>query len=67
MLILDEPTSSLTYEEADRLFGTVRMLKSQGVAVIFISHRMQEVFEISDRISIMRNGEYLSTYRIDEV
>lgn len=67
VLILDEPTSSLTYEEADRLFGTVRMLKSQGVAVIFISHRMQEVFEISDRISIMRNGEYLSTYRIDEV
>lgn len=67
VLILDEPTSSLTYEEADRLFGTVRMLKKQGVAVIFISHRMQEVFEISDRISIMRNGEYLATYHIEEV
>ena len=43
------------------------MLKEQGVAVIFISHRMQEVFEISDRISIMRNGEYLATYHIEEV
>lgn len=67
VLILDEPTSSLTCEEAEKLFGTVRMLKEQGVAVIFISHRMQEVFEISDRISIMRNGEYLSTCKIEEV
>ena len=66
VLILDEPTSSLTYEEANKLFGTIRMLKEKGVAIIFISHRMQEVFEISDRISIMRNGEYLSTLNIKE-
>lgn len=67
VLILDEPTSSLTIEEADRLFATVRTLKARGVAIIFISHRMQEVVEISDRISIMRNGEYLATYRMGDI
>lgn len=67
VLILDEPTSSLTIEEAIKLFDTVRNLKSKGVTIIFISHRMQEVMEISDRISIMRNGEFLATYDIGDV
>ena len=67
VLILDEPTSSLTYEEAEKLFKTIRMLKERGVAIIFISHRMQEVFEITDRISIMRNGEYLSTHKLCDI
>ena len=62
ILILDEPTSSLTYNETELLFDIVRRLIKTGVTVIFISHRMKEVFEISDRISIMRNGEYLGTY-----
>jgi ribose transport system ATP-binding protein len=62
VLILDEPTSSLTYEEAEKLFKIVSALKNRGVTIIFISHRMEEVFQISDRISIMRNGKYLGTY-----
>jgi len=66
ILILDEPTSSLTYNETEKLFKLVRKLKNDGVAIIFISHRMEEVFSISDRISIMRNGEYLGTYTKDE-
>ena len=67
VLILDEPTSSLTFDETAKLFKTVRILKERGVTIIFISHRMQEVFEISDRISIMRNGKYLATYVNGEI
>lgn len=66
ILILDEPTSSLTYNETSLLFGIIRRLIKSGVTVIFISHRMKEVFEISDKISIMRNGEYLGTYEKDK-
>lgn len=67
VLILDEPTSSLTYKETTRLFEIIEQLKNNGVAIIFISHRMEEVLQISDRISIMRNGEYLGTYSKDQV
>ena len=66
VLILDEPTSSLTYNETDKLFRIIGQLVSEGVAIIFISHRMEEVFRISDRISVMRNGEYLNTYKKEE-
>ena len=65
VLILDEPTSSLTAKETDKLFSIVNQLKWEGVAILFISHRMEEVFRISDRISVMRNGEYLGTFRKD--
>jgi ribose transport system ATP-binding protein/inositol transport system ATP-binding protein len=61
MIIMDEPTSSLDSEETARLFRTIRNLKSQGVAVIYISHRMEEIFEISDRVSVFRNGQYIGT------
>jgi len=67
VLILDEPTSSLTYEETEKLFRTINILKNRGVSIIFISHRMQEVFEISDRISIMRNGKYIATFKNGEI
>ena len=66
VLILDEPTSSLTYNETEKLFRIVDQLVAEGVAIIFISHRMEEVFKISNRISIMRNGEYLGTYKKEE-
>jgi ABC-type sugar transport system ATPase subunit len=56
VLILDEPTSSLTDDEVQRLFATVRRLKAQGVAIIFVSHRMQELFEIADDITVLRDG-----------
>jgi ribose transport system ATP-binding protein len=67
VLILDEPTSSLTVKETEKLFNIIEQLKSKGVAILFISHRMEEVFRISDRISIMRNGEYLGTYVKDAI
>jgi ABC-type sugar transport system ATPase subunit len=56
LLILDEPTSSLTINEARHLFRVIRRLAAQGVSVIYVSHRMAEVFEISDRVTVMKDG-----------
>ena len=56
LLILDEPTSSLTEDEVAKLFAAIRELARQGVAVLFVSHRLAEVFEISDEITVMRDG-----------
>jgi L-arabinose transport system ATP-binding protein len=56
MLALDEPTSSLTEDEAQRLFRVVRQLKADGVAIVYISHRMREVRELSDRVVVLRDG-----------
>jgi ABC-type sugar transport system ATPase subunit len=53
---MDEPTSSLTEEEVDTLLNLVRRLRSKGVSVIYVSHRMREIFEIADRITVMRDG-----------
>lgn len=60
-LILDEPTSSLSLQEAGRLFDLLRQLKSQGLGIIFVSHHLEEVFEISDRIAVLRDGEHVGT------
>lgn len=57
ILILDEPTSSLTDKEKDLLFDCIRRLQEQGTAIIYISHRMDEIFEISDRITVFRDGQ----------
>lgn len=59
--IFDEPTATLTSEEKNRLFALIRKLKAEGIGIIFISHRLEEVFEIGDRITIMRNGQYIAT------
>ena len=59
MIIMDEPTSSLDFDETKRLFETIRELKSQGVSIIYISHRMDEIFEICDRVSVFRDGSYI--------
>ena len=61
VLILDEPTAPLSIAEVEILFRIVRQLKEKGVAIIFISHRLDEVFELTDRISILRDGEYITT------
>ncbi len=61
IIILDEPTSSLSYGEVDRLFGVMERLKAQGKAVIYISHRLEEIMRISDEISVMRDGRLLCT------
>jgi len=62
VLILDEPTSSLTVNETRVLFENLRKFKAGGMTVIFISHRLEEVFEVTDRISVLRDGKYLGTY-----
>ncbi len=59
VIIMDEPTTSLTWEETDKLFEMVRRLKNQNVAVVYISHRMDEVFQISDTIAVMRDGRLI--------
>lgn len=61
ILILDEPTAPLSVAEVEILFRIVRKLKAEGVAIIFISHRLDEVFELTDRVSILRDGEYITT------
>ena len=61
VLIMDEPTASLSAHEVRRLFGIVAALRSAGVAVLFISHRLEEVFEIADRVTILRDGRWVST------
>ena len=58
---LDEPTSSLTVQEVDKLFEMMRMLKEQGIALIYISHKMDEIFEICDEISVLRDGNLVMT------
>ncbi len=61
VLILDEPTSSLTHQEIELMFNTLRRLKAEGVGIIYISHRMEEVFQISDRITVLRDGKRIDT------
>ena len=62
VLILDEPTSSLTQNEVEALFRIVEDLKSQGVAIVYISHKMDEILRISDEVTIMRDGQYIGTW-----
>ncbi len=61
LLILDEPTSALGREEVEMLFGVIRRLKANNVAIIIITHKLEEVFEISDSISVFRNGKHIIT------
>lgn len=61
ILILDEPTATLTPNEAEHLFTVMRELKRQGVAIVFISHHLEEIFEICDRITVLRDGQYIGT------
>jgi ribose transport system ATP-binding protein len=63
VLVLDEPTASLTSGESRKLFGILRQLVATGLSVIFISHRMDEVFEVSDRVVVLRNGEVVGDVR----
>lgn len=61
VLIMDEPTASLSAHEVAQLFKVANTLRQQGVAILFISHRLEEVFEISDRITVFRDGKHIST------
>lgn len=62
ILILDEPTSSLTTHETEQLFGVMRRLKTEGMAIIFITHFLDQVYEVADRITVLRNGALVGTY-----
>ena len=66
ILIMDEPTAPLTVNEVELLFKIVRRLKEQGVTIIYISHRIEELFEIGDRVSVMRDGRYIKTLNIKD-
>ncbi|MCW6506716.1 sugar ABC transporter ATP-binding protein [Lichenifustis flavocetrariae] len=65
-LIFDEPTGYLTRQEAAQLFALIRRLKAEGVTIVYISHRLEEVFELADRVSILRDGALVSTSKVSE-
>jgi len=67
ILVMDEPSATLTTEEVERLFGIVRDLKARGIGVIYISHRLDEVFQIADRVMVLRDGEHVATRPVAEV
>ena len=61
ILVMDEPTTPLSSRETDRLFELIRQLRDEGLAIIYISHRMAEIYELSDRVSVLRDGAYVGT------
>ena len=67
LVIMDEPTSSLDTHEVQVLFRIIRQLKSKGISVIFISHKLDEIFEICDRLTVFKDGEYVGDYDIGEL
>lgn len=67
IIIMDEPTSSLTQAEVTQLFEIINELRNQGVSIIYISHKMEEILRISDEVTIMRDGRYIGTYLSSEL
>ncbi len=67
ILIMDEPTAALTEADVERLFGIVRLLRERGVGIVYISHRLEEVFMLADRVTVLRDGAYVATREVAEV
>lgn len=67
IIIFDEPTASLTEREVKALFEIIRGLKSEGLGIVYISHRLEEIFEICDRVTVIRDGKYISTHPVAEI
>jgi len=67
ILIMDEPTAPLTNREIEALFKVVRKLKATGVTILYISHRLEEIFEVCDRVSILRDGKYITTAETEKI
>jgi ribose transport system ATP-binding protein len=67
LIVMDEPTSALTDHEIDRLFGIIRSLKQEGVSFVYISHRLEELFAICDRLTVLRDGEYIGTADVKDL
>jgi ribose transport system ATP-binding protein len=61
IIVMDEPTTSLTSRETEKLFGVIATLKAQGIAIIYISHRMEEVYQLADRVTVLRDAGYVGT------
>lgn len=67
IIIMDEPSATLTDKELSFLFDTIKLLKSKGITVIYISHRLEEIFEIGDRVTVLRDGKHISTNNVSEI
>ncbi|MHB1170903.1 MAG: sugar ABC transporter ATP-binding protein [Lacisediminihabitans sp.] len=67
VVVMDEPTSSLTEEEVETLFDLVRQLRAKGVSVVYVSHRMREIFEIADRVTVMRDGSVVGVREVKSI
>lgn len=67
ILVLDEPTSSLTHEEVEHLFEIIHKLRDKGVAMVYISHKMEEILRISDEVTIMRDGKWIATEKAEDL
>ena len=67
VLIMDEPTAALTETEIEELFRIIRQLRDRGVGIVYISHRLEELKQISDRITVMRDGRYIDTVQTKDV
>ncbi|SHM97478.1 sugar ABC transporter ATP-binding protein [Gracilibacillus kekensis] len=67
ILILDEPTSSLDRDEVKQLFSVIRKLKKDGLAIVFVSHFLDQIYEITDRLTVLRNGEWIGEYMTEEL
>lgn len=66
ILIMDEPTAALTESDVEQLFSIVRLLQERGVSIIYISHRLNEAFELADRVTVLRDGQYIGTQNIKD-
>ncbi len=66
IMIFDEPTSSLTRRETELLLSLIRRLRDQGIGIVYVSHRMEEIFDLCDRVTVFRDGRYVSTGRVAE-
>ena len=67
VIIMDEPTSSLTESEIQLLYRKIRDVSARGVSVVFISHKLEEIFEICDRVTVLRDGQYICTKQVNEI
>ncbi len=67
LIIMDEPTSALAEAEVEKLFGIIRALRDRGVAIVYISHKMDEIYELCERVTVLRDGEHVGTGGISEV
>ncbi len=67
ILVFDEPTAVLTSSEVDKLFALIKVLRDQGVCIIYISHRLNEIFELCDRITVLKDGQNVSTVNVGEI